>query len=100
MKTITRNLICLSLLVALTSCWKKPQADLPEAAAVADHANGDSQGNEDHGNADATHGKPKTPFHSTRMRLPDMEGLPSNQDLNPVSSTESGGAVIARPPTE
>ena len=100
MKPLIRNLICLSLLAALTSCWRKPQVDLPEAAPVASHANGDSQENEDHGNADATHGKPKTPFHSTRMRLPDMEGLPSNQDLSPVNSAESGGAVIARPPVE
>jgi len=99
MKTITRTLICLSLLAALTSCSTKPQVDPVDAAPPATHANGDSDESSD-SNADATNGKPKTPFHSTRMRLPDMEGLPSNQDLSPVNSTESGGAVIARPPTE
>lgn len=99
MKTITRIFISLSLLAALASCSTKPQVD--PADAVPPATNADSQASDASASStDATIGKSKTPFRSTRMRLPDMEGLPSNQDLSPASPTESGGAVIARPPTE
>ena len=101
MKSITRIFIGLSVLVALTSCWRKPQVDPVDATPPAANAKADSQESEDSASdSDATAGKPKTPFRTTRMRLPDMEGLPDNQDLSPVSPTESGGAVIARPPVE
>lgn len=101
MNTIIRNLINLSLLAALASCATKPQVDPVDVTPPAANADSDAQGSGESGsNSDATAGKPKPAFRGTRMRLPDMEGLPSSQDLSPVSSTESGGAVIARPPTE
>lgn len=99
MKSILRNLISLSLLAALVSCSTNPQADPADATPPATPANGGPQEGGD-SNTDAATGKPKTSFRGTRMRLPDMEGLPSSQDLSPVNPKESGGAVIARPPTE
>jgi len=99
MKTITRILISFCLLVALVSCSTKPQVDPADAAPPVAPANGGPQEGGD-SNTDAATGKPKPPFRGTRMRLPDMEGLPSNQDLSPVNSAESGAPLIARPPTD
>lgn len=99
MKTITRIFISLSLLGAFASCSTKQLVDPADATPPATNG-GPQESGESASITDATIGKSKTPFRSTRMRLPDMEGLPSNQDLSPASPAETGGAVIARPPTE
>lgn len=42
---------------------------------------------------------PLQPGNADRLRLPDMEVLPSNDELKPVKPTEGSG-IIARPPSE
>ncbi len=101
MKSFLRTLIGLSLLAALASCASQSPAPAATDTAPAAAASGETGADEAATSTSVPASEsPKVHFRGTRMRLPDMEGLPSNQDLSPTQAAKPDAPLIARPPVE
>ncbi len=95
--------LCLSLLaLPFVACSSGPQVKIikPNPETMVE-LNGQPQNSEVNGSAQnpaGTQAFGNEPGNADRLRLPDMETLPGNEELKPVKPRESG--IIARPPIE